>query len=175
MKIAIASRAPFIAGAEIAGERLAIGLMNEGHDIIFVVGTNGEAKKRFESNGIRCVFIEQAYTGDGLGFRYRRQRNQLASLLKREKVDLVHSNDLPTHQMTSDAAKKLNIPRVCHHRWIFGLPAEIGLVLTNFGCEQHVFCIGSSDECARKQLEKLSISLHANVLYDGLALPSPPK
>ncbi|MDA8698012.1 glycosyltransferase family 4 protein [Rhodopirellula sp.] len=171
MKICIASRAPFIAGAEVAGERLALGLMGSGHEVLFVVGTDGEALKRFQSEGIRCHYIPTAYTGDGLGFRYRKHRNALRRLLANERPDIVHSNDLPTHQMVSDAAKPLGIPRVCHHRWIFdGAGTDW---FNKFGAEQHVFV--SAD--AMRQIREGSESLHSepcDVLYDGLEIPTMP-
>ena len=171
MKICIASRAPFIAGAEIAGERLALGLMESGHEVAFVVGTEGEALKRYQSKGIRCHYTPTAYTGDGLGFRYRKYRNSMRRFLAKEKPDIVHSNDLPTHQMVSDAAKPLGIPRVCHHRWIFDRAGTDWF--NKFGAEQHVFV--SAD--AMRQLQSPSETLKrepCQVLYDGLEIPDLP-
>ncbi len=171
MKICIASRAPFIAGAEIAGERLALGLMESGHEVAFVVGTEGEALNRYQSKGIRCHYTPTAYTGDGLGFRYRKHRNALRQFIATERPDIVHSNDLPTHQMVSDAAKPLGIPRVCHHRWIFGGSGTDWF--NKFGAEQHVFV--SAD--AMRQLQSPSKTLKqepCQVLYDGLEIPDLP-
>ncbi len=171
MKICIASRAPFIAGAEIAGERLALGLMESGHEVAFVVGTEGEALNRYQSKGIRCHYTPTAYTGDGLGFRYRKHRNALRQFIATERPDVVHSNDLPTHQMVSDAAKPLGIPRVCHHRWIFGGSGTDWF--NKFGAEQHVFV--SAD--AMRQLQSPSKTLKqepCQVLYDGLEIPDLP-
>ena len=54
MKICLTSWAPFIGGAEVAVERLAIGLSDAGHDVLLVVGTDGEALQRFQRAGIRC-------------------------------------------------------------------------------------------------------------------------
>ena len=171
MKIVIASRAPFVAGAEIAGERLALGLMSKSHEVLMVVGTDGEAIKRFRGKGIRCEYIPTAYAGEGWGFKYRKSLNRLTSLLREEKPHLVHSNDLPTHQMASHAASRLGIPRVCHHRWIFEGPGTDWF--NKHGAEQHVFV--SAD--AMKNIQQPSTSLKqqkCDVLYDGLEIPGQP-
>ena len=171
MKVLICSRAPFVAGAEIAGERLAVGLMEANHEVLMVVGTRGEAMERFRNAGITCRYIPQQYTGKGLGFRYRRSRNELRALLKNEAPDLVHSNDLPTHQMTSDAAAPLNIPRVCHHRWIF----EGGAVdwFNKFGCEEHLFVSSAAMRALMENSETLKNN-KCTPLHDGLPIPGQP-
>ena len=48
-----------------------------------------------------------------------RARQGLRRFLQCERPDVVHSNDLPTHQIVSDALRGTGIPEVCHHRWIF--------------------------------------------------------
>ena len=155
----------------MAGERLALGLMESGHQVVFVVGTDGEALKRFQSKSIRCHYIPTAYTGDGLGFRYRKHRNTLRRFLVNEKPDIVHSNDLPTHQMVSGAAKPLCIPRVCHHRWVFD-GAETDW-FNKFGAEQHVFVSNFS----REAIVTVSTSIDqrsAIVIPDGIPVEDCP-
>ena len=173
MKVCLTSWAPFVAGAEIAVERLAVGLAEAGHDVLLVVGTDGEALTRFRDAGIRCEFIAQQFTDKRKWLRYRRSRKALTELLRREQPDLVHSNDLPTHQMTSDAARRLpfQLPRVCHHRWIFERAAIDWL--NKFGAERHLFV---SDALMRMLCEaspKLESSPRS-VVYDGLPIPEMP-
>ena len=173
MKVCLTSWAPFVAGAEIAVERLAVGLAEAGHDVLLVVGTDGEALTRFRDAGIRCEFIAQQFTDKRKWLRYRRSRKALTELLRHEQPDLVHSNDLPTHQMTSDAARRLpfQLPRVCHHRWIFERAAIDWL--NKFGAERHLFV---SDALMRMLCEaspKLESSPRS-VVYDGLPIPEMP-
>ncbi len=169
LKIVLASWAPFIGGAEVAVERLAIGLRDAGHDVRLIVGTRGEALDRFTAAGLRCEFIEQRFT-DKLGWlKYRRARKQVLRNLSADRPDLVHSNDLPTHQLISDAAGRLGLPRVCHHRWVF----ERGAIdwLNKFGAERHLFISKAFMKQMLDASEKLRRSASA-LVYDGLPLPS---
>ncbi len=171
LKICLTSWAPFVAGAEIAAERLAVGLLEAGHEVLMVVGTDGEALARFRKAGIRCQHIPQQFTDKRKWLAYRRSRNALKELLGREQPDLVHSNDLPTHQMTSDAAARLGIPRVCHHRWIFERSAIDWL--NKFGAEQHLFVSEALMTMLCDESERLRNSERA-VDYDGLPIPELP-
>ena len=57
LRIAIASWAPFHAGAEVAAERLALGLQAEGHEVLVVLGTDGETLRRMRQVGLHCEFL----------------------------------------------------------------------------------------------------------------------
>lgn len=171
LKITLTSWAPFIGGAEVAVERLALGLAEEEHDVLLVVGTEGEALERFRGAGIRCEFIPQRFTDKLKWLQYRKSRNQLVELLKREKPDLVHSNDLTTHQLTADSAGRLGIPRVCHHRWIFEKSAIDWL--NKFGAEHHLFVSDALMQQLISESELLEKSSR-KVVYDGLPLPEVP-
>src|SRR5262249_8024037 len=127
----------FVGGAEVAAERLAVGLQQAGHDVLVVLGTHGPVLERIERAGVRCVVSAMCFTDKWHWWRYRRARGALRRLLSRERPDIVHSNDLPTHQIVSDAARGLGFPRVCHHRWLF--PGAAIDWLNKFGAEQHLF------------------------------------
>jgi glycosyltransferase involved in cell wall biosynthesis len=171
MKVVLTSWAPFIGGAEVAVERLALGLMEYGNEVSLIVGTKGEALARFEKAGIRCLHVEQRFTDKWKWLSYRASRNHLVKILAAERPDIVHSNDLPTHQMSSDAAKRLGIPRVCHHRWIFQQQAIDWL--NKFSAEQHLFVSQALMEMLCSESDKLSKSKCA-VVYDGLPIPELP-
>jgi glycosyltransferase involved in cell wall biosynthesis len=104
-------------------------------------------------------------------WRYTRARNGLCRLLRAEKPDLVHSNDLPTHQMVSDASRRLRLPRICHHRLAF----EKDCIdwLNKFGAEAHLFVSQALMEAMCACSSRLESSPHV-VVYDGLALPPRP-
>jgi glycosyltransferase involved in cell wall biosynthesis len=137
VRICLASWAPFLAGAEIAAERLAVGLQEAGHEVFVVLGTRGPSLRRMEEAGLSCFYLPLAMTDKWRPWRYWRAQRALARLLARLRPDVVHANDLPTSQMVAQAAGKLGIPRICHHRWIFDGPAIHWL--NKFGAERHLF------------------------------------
>jgi glycosyltransferase involved in cell wall biosynthesis len=92
-------------------------------------------------------------------------------MIQRFKPDIVHSNDLPTHQFVSNAALGLGIPRICHHRWIF--PGSGINWLNKFGAERHLFVSkGLMDELCGNSAKLAAAS--CAVLYDGLPMPALP-
>src|SRR4051812_19638140 len=115
MKIAFISWAPFYAGAEVAALRLAVGLRQEGHDVVCFVGTDGELLEKLKAERFKTYYVPTRFTDKWKWLSYRKSRNELVAILRKEQPDVVHSNDLPTHQMVSDAARRLSLPRVCHH------------------------------------------------------------
>ena len=170
-KICIASWAPFLAGAEVAAERLALGLQAAGHDIIVLLGTDGETLRRMRGVGLRCEFVPLALTNKWCWWRYAAARRGVDRVLRRERPDLVHCNDLPTNQMVGEAAGQLDIPRVCHHRFYFGGSAVDWL--NKFGAERHLFVSNALMSSLCAESAKLAAAPR-NVVYDGLPLPPCP-
>jgi glycosyltransferase involved in cell wall biosynthesis len=171
MKICLVSWAPFYAGAEVAALRLAVGLREAGHEVVCAVGTDGELLARLREAEVESHFIPTRFTDKWRWWSYRTSRNELRRLLARERPDIIHSNDLPTHQMASDAARRAGVPRVCHHRWIF----DQGAIdwFNKYGAERHLFVSRAlmDDLCSKSQ--KLAAS-EREVVYDGLPLPELP-
>jgi glycosyltransferase involved in cell wall biosynthesis len=170
-KVGIITWAPFLAGAEIAAERLAAGLQQAGHEVFVVLGHNGPVMERMRSAGLRCLHVPIHFTDKWHWLRYRKSRNVLRRVFQREQPDLVHSNDLPTHQMVSDAVRGTGIPEVCHHRWIFEEKAIDWL--NKFGAAQHLFVSRFLMEELSGRSPRLRASSRS-VVYDGLPLPPPP-
>jgi glycosyltransferase involved in cell wall biosynthesis len=163
--------APFVGGAEVAAERLAVGLRDVGHDVVLLVGRRGAVLERLERAGLRCIVSPMYLTDKWHWPRYWRARRDLTRLLRQERPDIVHSNDLPTHQIVSDASRRLGIPRLCHHRFPFDGRAIDWL--NKYGAERHLFISRSlmEDMCARSA--RLAASAWS-VVYDGLPLPHRP-
>jgi glycosyltransferase involved in cell wall biosynthesis len=171
LKVCLASMAPFVGGAEVAAERLAVGLLGAGHDVLVVLGTRGPVQERMERAGLRCVHCPMYLTDKWHWLRYVRARNRLRRVLGRHRPDVIHNNDLPTHQIVSDAARGLGVPRICHHRFPYGGPAIDWL--NKFGAERHLFVSRAlMDELCRES-GRLSDSPRA-VVHDGLPLPPLP-
>lgn len=169
LKICITSRAPYIGGAEMAAERLAIGLREQGHEVFFLLGKRGEVMERYESSGFRCHYFPVIYTSMRRFWRYFAARTSLRSLFKREQVDVLHANDLPSAQVFFDAARTMNITRICHHRFLYdGNAIEW---FNKFGAEKHIFVSRAlmGDLCERSTT--LAESARA-VVYDGLSMPA---
>ena len=167
-KVCITSRAPYIGGAEMAAERLAIGLRDAGHEVVFLLGKRGEVMDRYESAGFRCHYFPVIYTSLRRFWRYYAARTSLRSFFKREQIDVVHANDLPSAQIFFDAARGMNITRICHHRFLYDGRAIDWF--NKFGAEKHIFVSQAlmSDLCERSTM--LSSSARS-VVYDGLSLP----
>lgn len=168
LKVCITSRAPFIGGAELAAERLAIGLRGKGHEAFFLLGKRGEVMQRLEDAGFRCVVVPVRYTDKRRFWRYLAARSSLRGLFKRERPDVIHANDLPSAQMFFDAARGLSVTRICHHRFIYDREAIDWF--NKFEPDRHVFVSHAlQDELSRRSL-KLA-SQPGTVVYDGLPIP----
>ena len=172
MRVVLTSWAPFVGGAEVAVERLALGLRQAGHRVLLVVGTDGDALARFRDAGVRCTFVRQQFTDKRKWLSYRRSRSALVNVLREEAPDIVHSNDLPSHQMTADAARRLSLPTVCHHRWLFEGKAIDWL--NKYGADQHLFVSRALLDYLTDRSSRLRES-QTDVVYDGLELPNSPE
>lgn len=172
LKICLASLAPFLGGAEVAVERLAQGLVGEGHDVFLVLGNRGEVMERMQQAGLRCTYSPMPFTDKWHWWHYLRARNALRRILHQEQADIVHSNDLPTNQIVSDAARGLGMPRICHHRF----PFEGSAIdwLNKFGAERHLFVSEALMHEMCENSARLAAS-HRSVVYDGLPLPPNPE
>ena len=170
-KVCIASIAPFIGGAEVAAERLALGLVAEGHEVVLVLGTRGAALERMERSGLRCLHAPMPFTDKWHWWKYIGARNALRRLLRRERPDVLHSNDLPTHQIVSDAARGLGVPRICHHRFSYGRAAIDWFY--KFGSEFNIYISNyiMNDLCG---LSPRLAAGRRSVVHDGLPLPARP-
>src|SRR5262249_34724395 len=101
----------------------------------------------------------------------RRARAAIRRLLRQERPDIIHSNDLQTHQIVADAARGLGVPRLCHHRFSFDGRAIDWL--NKFGAEHHVFIA----RALREEMFALSPRLAAapwSQVYDGIPVPPEP-
>lgn len=172
LKVCLASTAPFVGGAEVAAERLALGLRDAGHDVLLLLGQTGAVQERIEKAGLRYVCSPMHMTDKWHLLRYWLARRRLRQILKREQPDVLHNNDLPTHQIMSDAARGLGFPRLCHHRFPF--PGSAIDWMCKFGGERHLFV----SKALMDEMCGNSAALNANrerlVVYDGLPLPPVP-
>jgi phosphatidylinositol alpha-1,6-mannosyltransferase len=170
-KVCIASMAPFVGGAEVAAERLALGLREAGLDVFLLLGRAGAVQERLEKSGLRYIVSPMHSTDKWHPLRYWKARRALTRILRLERPSLVHSNDLPTHQIISHAAGRLAIPRICHHRFPF--PGTAIDWLNKYGAEHHLFVSRALMEEMCVESSRLKMASRA-VVYDGLPLPALP-
>jgi glycosyltransferase involved in cell wall biosynthesis len=171
LKVCIASMAPFLGGAEVAAERLALGLRESGHDVFLLLGRPGPVQERLEAAGLRCLVSPMMHTDKWHWLRYWLSRRALTRILQAENPDVIHSNDLPTHQIISDAARKLGVPRLCHHRFPF--PGSGIDWLNKFGAERHLFVSRALMDEMCAESSRLA-AVPCEVVHDGLPLPQVP-
>lgn len=171
MKLCLATWAPFIGGAEVAAERLAFGLQAAGHEVFLLLGQRGDVLERFERAGLRCLVEPMNFTNKWRWWRHAASHRRIRAVLRRERPDIIHSNDLPTHQPMAAAARELGIPRICHHRFPFGGQAIDWF--NKFGAEQHLFVSQALMDEMCGQSQRLAAAPR-QVAYDGLTLPPCP-
>lgn len=171
LKVCLASWAPFVGGAEVAAERLAVGLRAAGHEVLVLLGQDGPVLERMRKADLRCIVSPMRFTGKATWPLYWLARRRLTRILTAERPDLLHSNDLPTHAMMADAARRVGLPRVCHHRFPFsGLAIDW---LNKFGAERHLFVSRALMDEMCEQSARLRAASR-DVVYDGLPLPPEP-
>jgi glycosyltransferase involved in cell wall biosynthesis len=169
LKLLLFSRAPFIGGAEVACERLALGLMDRGHKVTVVVDQENEVYQRFVAKGLNCKVFRLPFREKKSVVSYAYHWMRLRRFVQKFQPDLVHCNDLPTHQFVSSVAGSLGLPRVCHHRFIYN--GKCIDWLNRQGAEIHLFVSNYLKDLLSGESAKLA-SEPRQVLYDGLPMGS---
>jgi glycosyltransferase involved in cell wall biosynthesis len=154
----------------VACERLALGLMERGHEIVVVVDQENEVYNRYVANGLDCQVFHLPFREKKNVLSYAYHWMRLRRLVQKFQPDLVHSNDLPTHQFVSSVAGSLGLPRVCHHRFIYD--GKCIDWLNRQGAEIHLFVSKYLKDLLSGESAKLA-SESRQVLYDGLPMGSP--
>lgn len=163
--VALSTWAPFWAGAEVAALRLALGLRYAGHDVVMIVGTDGEALVNYRDAGLRCELVPMATSNKWTFWKTLQMRRQVNQLLLRELPDVIHANDLPTSQMVGAAARDAKVPHICHHRWVFQQAAIDWL--NKHDADHHLFVSHYLKNKLCRESALLASKPHA-VVYDGL-------
>lgn len=171
MKICLGSFAPFVGGAEVSAERLAVALREAGHEVFLLLGQHGAVWDRMQRAGLKCRYAPMHLTDKRHWWRCLRSRATIRRVLDEERPDMLHSNDLPTHQVLSGAARGLSIPRICHHRFVY----EGAVIdwLNKYGADRHLFVSRAFMDEMSASSERLRRSPRA-VVYNGLPLPPMP-
>jgi glycosyltransferase involved in cell wall biosynthesis len=171
LSVALVSRASFVGGAEVALLRLAKGLAAAGHRVLSIIGQPNEVASLFNQHGLPHEVCALPQRDKWRWPSYRAARSRLRGLLDRFEPDLIHANDLPTYQITCEAARRLPAKRLCHHRFIYNGPTIDWLL--GDGADCHIYV----SDGLRRELSAAVPRLQCDVGYvvhDGLELPPPP-
>jgi glycosyltransferase involved in cell wall biosynthesis len=165
------TRAPFLSGAEVALGHLAGGLSAAGHKVIVICGQDGPVRQMLADRGLDARVIPLHNTDRFHPLRFWRTVRALRKILREHQCDIVHSNDIPSFQAISLAAKREGVPRVCHARFL--IQPEGARWFLKYGVEQVVavsqYLKGHLMEAAPDVFDgKIAVSL------DGMNIPAPP-
>lgn len=153
----------------MACERLALGLMERGHKVVVVVDQQNKVYNRYVANGLDCQVFRLPLREKKNVLSYVYHWMRLRRFIQKYQFDLVHSNDLPTHQFVSSVAGSLGLPRVCHHRFIY--EGKCIDWLNRQGAEVHLFVSKYLKDLLSGESANLA-SEPRQVLYDGLPMGS---
>ncbi|MCC7009107.1 MAG: glycosyltransferase family 4 protein [Acidobacteria bacterium] len=115
--ILYAAWAPFFSGAERALLILLDALDRTRFTPIVAVGTHADLAREIEARGIACVHVPVAYADWKRLPAWGASVSRMVALLRRERVALVHANDVPSFQPAGYAARLLGVPAITHVRF----------------------------------------------------------
>jgi glycosyltransferase involved in cell wall biosynthesis len=116
MRVAYVSRAPFISGAERSLQTMLRYLPRAGVEPVVVGPGRSELSPWCEAHGIPFLACPLAVRDKWHPLRWWSSVRAMNGLLRRHRIDLVHSNQLWTYPAAGAAALDLGLARVCHIR-----------------------------------------------------------
>lgn len=143
MKVAYVSFAPFISGAERSLQIMLQWAPKTGIDPIVVCPPGSKMIPWCETHHVRYFAVPLPDRDKWHPVRWFSSVIRLARLLRRERVDIVHSNQVWSFAAISAAASLVGIPRVCHMR------DEVSPAATRWWCKsgvEAVICISAHVE-----------------------------
>lgn len=138
MKVAYLSLAPFISGAERSLQVMIRSAPAAGIEPLLLCPPTAKLIPWCEANGVRYVTVPLVDRDKRHPFRWFNSVARVAHVLHRERVDVIHSNQVWCFAAASTAASLLGIPRVCHMR------DEVGVEGIQWWCKsgvEAVICI----------------------------------
>lgn len=143
MKVAYVSLAPFISGAERSLQVMMQSAPEAGIEPLLLCPPETKLIPWCQANGVPYVEVPLVDRDKRHPFRWMSSVAQVAAALRRERVDLVHSNQVWCQAAVGAAARLLGIPRVCHMR------DEVGVEGIRWWCKsgvEAVICISNHIE-----------------------------
>ena len=117
MKVAYLALAPFISGSERSLQQILSHVHKEGVKPVLICPPDSPLLMWAKDQNIVHYGVNIYYTSPlSNPFQFLKTQLQLLRIFKKEKIELIHSNQLWSYPVASKLAKLLNIKRVCHFR-----------------------------------------------------------
>lgn len=116
MRVAYFTLAPFVGGAERSLQITMEAMPAAGVEPLVVCPPGASIIPWCESHGVPFRCCDLACRDKWHTYRWWRSVHAVRDVLRREHIDLVHSNQLWSCQASGAAARALGLPRVCHLR-----------------------------------------------------------
>jgi glycosyltransferase involved in cell wall biosynthesis len=115
--VLVVSWAPFFSGAERALVILLETLDRRRYRPVVALGTRGQLEDELRVRDIPVFHIPIAYSGVRNAPSWVASVGRFARLIRRERVSLVHANDVPSFQPAGYAARLLGVTAITHVRF----------------------------------------------------------
>src|SRR5262245_60663338 len=116
MRIAFVASAPFISGAERSLQTTVEALMDLGVEALMAGPESSKLARWSTERGIPFHATPLALRDKWHALKWWSSVSAMRSVLARERVDIVHSNQIWSFPTPGMAARELGLPRVCHMR-----------------------------------------------------------
>ena len=116
MRVAYVAFAPFVSGAERSLQIMLLSAPNAGIDPIVLCPPGSKIIPWCRENNVRYVTAPLPDRDKWHAIRWFSSVYRVARILRRERIDLVHSNQVWSMATAGAAARLVGIPRVCHMR-----------------------------------------------------------
>ena len=162
--------APFYSGAERALLVLVENLDRTKYRPVVAVGTNGELASELRARQIRTIHHPIVYAGLNTLPAWMKCVSKLAWIAHRERVALIHSNDVPSFQPAGYVARALRLPALTHVRFPDQAAGFDWFLKPGFS--RALFVSGSLRDDALGVAPHLFDGARSQVLYDGVHVPA---
>jgi glycosyltransferase involved in cell wall biosynthesis len=163
-----AAWAPFFSGAERALLVLVENLDRSRYRPVAVVGTDAELASELRERDVHTVHVPVFYASARGAVRWLSVVARLVRLAQRERVRVVHANDVPSFQPVGYAARVLGVPALTHVRFP-DKQAGFGWFLRP-GFARALFVSGDLRADALRHAPEL-FEARSEVVYDGVQVP----
>jgi glycosyltransferase involved in cell wall biosynthesis len=154
--------APFFSGAERALVRALTALDGRQCEPVVIAGTDGELAAQVRALGIACEIVPLRQLDGRHPLASARSVGSVLRVARRHRVDLIHSNDVPSFQPGGYAARLLRLPAITHvrfpdtpvgYRWFLRPGFDLAIFVSDDQCRRAV-------EDAPELFERRSEVLH---------------
>jgi glycosyltransferase involved in cell wall biosynthesis len=166
--VLVVSWAPFFSGAERALVILLEALDRRRYRPVVALGTRGQLEDELRARDIRVFHIPIAYSGVRNAPSWLASVGRFARLIRRERVTLVHANDVPSFQPAGYAARLLGVPAITHVRFPDSRAGFQWFLRPGF--RQALFVSAALRDAAVQEAPALFADRN-EVVHDGVRLP----